>query len=1004
MKNLILLISSLLFSFSVVSQAGLNDSTFNTYDIGFGKGDGFNYHVESVAIQSDGKTIAVGGFTTFDKKNANHIIRLNIDGSRDTSFHIGTGFDLPLFSVVIQDDDKIIVAGDFSYYNGIEIRRIVRLNSDGTLDTSFDPLNSADKSINKLSLQPDGKIIIGGKFTTFNYSNRNCIARLNSDGSLDQTFDPGTGFDTEVKDIQVQNDGKIIVGGFFTMYNGSLRNMLVRLNEDGTLDNSFNIGTGFNYRVNSIAVQNNGKIIIGGNFTSYNGVAKNKIVRLLIDGTVDATFNTGSGLDFELETILIQSDNKILIGGAFSIYNGIQTNRISRLNLNGTLDSSFANTSNIGGEVFCLAIQNNGQIISAGSFTYVESAINNYFARFNADGSVDMSVNLGSGFDAKVWDIALQSTGKIIVVGEFTFFNGVLTRRIARLNADGTLDSTFVTGIGFGFTTTSVTIQDDDKIIVGSFRTSYNGLPENAIIRLNANGTHDSTFNTGTGFNNAVHSIIVQNNGKIIVQGSINIYNGNPVGNIVRLNSDGSLDTSFDIDIGPGGPINSIALQSDEKIIIGGYFSTFNGNPAKNIARLNTNGSFDNSFLIGAGFNDDVYAIAIQNDDKIIVTGTFTSYDYDFGMKTVRLNKNGILDSTFNTGGGILGIAEALVIQSDGKIIAGGNFNSYNGTPRNKIVRINRDGSLDSSFDPGQGIGSSVTPKIRALAIQSDDNILVGGEFSFYDTLGRNRITRLLPGCMPTESTDVQESCYSYIWIDGITYFSNNDSATYVTQNIEGCDSIITLNLVIHDSVTGVDNQIASQPFTWIDGITYTADNDSATFILQNVNGCDSVVTLNLIFQLNTSLNVVGNTISAVNADATYQWIDCSNNNLIPNETAQSFTATIDGDYAVILNSTTVSCIDTSVCINIDNLGIDAEYKNKNTLIYPNPNNGNFNVESNRSASIIVFNSIGNQVTSKNISSGKTQFKLDYLDNGIYYIISTDVNGVSESQIISVYR
>lgn len=866
MKKFLLLLTFVALSSSSFTQAALNDSTFNPSDIGYGNGDGFSYDVHSVAIQSDGKMIVGGEFTTYNKSSANRIIRLNTDGTRDTSFHIGSGLNYPVYSIAIQSDGKIIVAGDFTEYNGSPIKKIARLNSDGSLDSSFDPIAGSTYAIYDVAIQNDGKIVIGGKFNTFNWYNRSKIARLNSDGSLDLSFDPGTGFNSDVNEVAIQNDGKILVGGNFTSFDGAPLNKFARLNSDGTIDAAFNIGTGFNNNVESLAIQSDGKILVGGNFSQYNGTSTNKITRLNADGTFDISFDTGTGCNFEVYSITIQSDDKIIIGGAFTEYNSITSDRIARLNTNGTLDSSFDIGNGFFGKVYSLAIQNDGKIIAGGTFTQFSNSITNYFVRLNTNGSMDITLNPGSGLDDKVWGIAVQNDGKIIVVGDFTFFNASNSKRIVRLNPDGTIDNTFNAGTGFQSGAFAVSIQNDGKILVGGVLKSYNGTPVNGIARLNTDGTLDNTFNTGSGFEHAVYSINIQSDEKIIVQGQLISYNGATVKQIVRLNTDGTLDTSFNVGGGVSHGINSLALQSNDKIVIGGNFEYFDGTPVNRIARLNTDGTLDNTFSIGAGFNDDVNSVAIQNNDKIIAAGLFTMYDGTYMHKIARLNQNGTIDSTFNSGLGFSSRTNMLVLQDDGKIVAGGHFTSYDGTPRSKIARLNTDGSLDSAFDPGSGFTNNISSHVRALAIQNDHKILVGGEFISYDTIGRNRIARLLPGCINTSSVDIQTACNSFTWIDGNTYISSNNVATHTLTNVAGCDSIISLDLTINYSNSDADTQIACDSFTWIDGNTYMSSNNTATHTLTNVAGCDSVVTLNLTINNSDS---IADTVSTCSS---YTW------------------------------------------------------------------------------------------------------------------------------------
>jgi len=356
-----------------------------------------------------------------------------IDGSIDNTFEIGTGFSAGTRSIKIQTDGKVLVVGDFTSYNSITRNRIVRLNTDGSLDNTFSIGTGLNNFVTSIEIQSDGKIIVVGEFITYNSNARNRIVRLNTDGSLDNTFSIGTGFNNIVQSTKIQTDGKLIAGGAFTNYNGTGRNGIVRLNTDGSIDNTFNIGTGFDNNVLSIEIQTDGKIIAGGFFTNYNGTGRNNLVRINTDGTVDTSFTIGTGFNSGTYSIKIQPDGKVLVGGLFTDYNGNARNRMVRLNTNGSIDNTF---------------------------------------------------NIGTGFNGIINSLILQTDGKVLVVGDFTSYNSITRNRIVRLNTDGSLDNTFSIGTGLNNFTRPIEIQTDGKIIVGGSFTSYNGTGRNRIVRL----------------------------------------------------------------------------------------------------------------------------------------------------------------------------------------------------------------------------------------------------------------------------------------------------------------------------------------------------------------------------------------------------------------------------------------------------------------------------------------------------------------------------------------
>jgi uncharacterized delta-60 repeat protein len=736
-KNFILLCFILLVT-RALSQPGSNDPTFNPTDRGFGSGDGANSTIYTTSIQSDGKIVITGSFTSYNGTTRSGIARLNTDGSLDAGFNPGTGANSYIKTIAIQSDGKIVIGGEFTSYTGTARNHIARLNTDGSLDASFNSGTGANSDIYITAIQSDGKIIIGGNFTSYNGTARNSIARLDTDGSLDASFNPGTGANSYIKTIAIQVDEKIIIGGNFTSYNETANSFIARVNTNGTLDAGFNPGIGANRYIETTAIQSDGKIIIGGGFTSYNGTARNRIARLNADGTLDAGFNPGTGANATIYTTTIQRDGKIIIGGGFTSYNETASPFIARLNTNGTLDAGFNPGIGANSSVYTTSLQRDGKIIIGGQFTSYNGTAGNYIARLNTNGSLDAGFNPGTGANSSIYTTLIQSDGKIIIGGEFTSYNGTARNRIARLNTDGTLDAGFNPGTAANYVIRTTAIQSDGKIIIGGWFTSYDGTARNRIARLNTDGTLDAGFNPGTGANSFIQTTAIQSDGKIIIGGYFDSYNGTARNRIARLNTDGSLDAGFNPGTGANSYIFTTAIQSDGKIIIGGTFTSYNGTVRNRIARLNADGSLDAGFNPPIGTNYGIQTTAIQSDGKIIIGGGFP-----FGTVTnpiARLNTDGSLDAGFNPGSKAGDGIYTTAIQSDGKIIVGGWFTSFNGTPRNNIARLNTDGTLDAGFNPGTGAND----EIRTTAIQSDGKIVIGGDFTSYNGTGRNRVARVI--------------------------------------------------------------------------------------------------------------------------------------------------------------------------------------------------------------------------------------------------------------------
>lgn len=295
--------------------------------------------------------------------------------AKDPSFdtRIPVGFNNTVYTQSLLTNGSIILGGAFTTYQGSIANRIIRLNSDGSIDTSFNIGTGFSSNVRALALQSDAKIIVGGQFNTYQGIGVNYIIRLNSDGGIDTSFSIGTGFFSIVHTLDVQSDGKIVVGGAFTNYQGVGANYIVRLNSDGSRDTSFNLGTGFNNTINVISIRNDGKIIVSGFFISYQDNASNRIMRLNTDGSIDTNFNIGSGLDGAVRVLSAQSDGKIIVGGEFRIYQGTSANRIVRLNNNGNRDNSFNIGTGVNNNiVYALTVQVDGKIIVGGSFFLIK--------------------------------------------------------------------------------------------------------------------------------------------------------------------------------------------------------------------------------------------------------------------------------------------------------------------------------------------------------------------------------------------------------------------------------------------------------------------------------------------------------------------------------------------------------------------------------------------------------------------------------------------------------
>lgn len=1041
----------------LLAQPGVCDPGFNVSDdCTYGSGESFDAPVHATVLQPDGKLIAGGDFTVYNGVGRNRIARLHHDGTLDQNFNPGAGFSgiftsynpTTVNALALQADGKIIAGGNFLTYNGNSSRGIVRLNADGTTDKSFNVGTGLNAPAYTIVLQPDGKILVGGNFTLYNGVSLSRVMRLNTDGSVDTSFKPGTGFNNYVRRIAVLSNGKILAGGFFSSYNGNTAGRIARLKSDGSFDASFSTGSGFQNEVNTLLPLSNGKVLAFGHFLSYRGTLMQRIVRIDSNGNIDNTFTPGTGFDAAVYAAALQSDGKIVVAGAFTKFNNKTYNRICRLHANGTIDTGFkTDITYVAGEIiYSTLVQPDGKIISAGNITHI-NLMNGlaYIGRLNADGSYDTGYNHGTGFQvSEVADFAIQSDQKIIAAGTFYSYNGTVMPGTARLNANGELDTTFRSSIKTSSAVHSVSLQPDGKILVGGgFLLKDAAVPKN-IARLNSDGSVDTGFRVGTGTNSPVYTTALQSDGKVLLGGNFTLFNGNAINRIVRLNTDGTIDTGFKSGSGFNDIVYKIIVQPDGKLLVCGRFTQYNNIAGSCIVRLESDGKMDTTFKTGTGFGNPfpstgivlAYSMTLQNDGKILAVGNFTKYNGSTGNGIVRILSDGRIDSGFQTGTGFDTYPYRLIVQSDGKIIVSGRFTTFRNISGKGIVRIWPDGKTDTSFNPGTAFDRYT----RALAFHDGEKILVGGDFTSYSGTCRTRIARLFNcetlsreirsncgpyswrdgktysastnkpfiefpnsnhnGCdsfvllnltvnNPGFSDQSVTACGSYKWINGVTYTSSNDTATYTYTGgaYNGCDSTVKLNLTINQPDTGYDPVIACKKYKWIDGITYASSNNTASFTFPGgaYNGCDSIVILNLgIIKVTTTVSKNLTVLTSNEFNAVYQWLDCDKGyRPIAGATNRTFEPDSSGHYAVSV--TKDGCTDTSACIEVvvENSAIWTTEK-CSVRIYPSPANGKLYIDPGVNCSLKKVNIVD--------QLGRVQRMLDTESHGL---LSIDMEGLS---------
>jgi len=722
----VILAASLLLQLSILclrSHAAAGD-----VDLSFDPGSGVNGFVWAVVAQPDGKLLIGGQFTTVRGLSRTNVARLNADGSGDATFDPGANYD-SVNCLALQADGKVLVGGSFIGYaidefgNGYEFQDwgVTRLNANGSRDGTFTPA-SVPFGILAVASQPDGKVLMGGNFVSINGTNRSGIARLEANGNLDSSFDPGTGifgYPGGVHAITVQPDGKVLIGGGFTAFNGTQRGGLARLHANGSLDDTFDPGTGFSSPNSvytfSIALQPDGKMLVGGTFTGFNGTNRNGIARLNANGSLDLSFNPGAGVadapssyyGVGVKSVVMQPDGKVLIGGDFNTVNGANRIGIARLNVNGGLDPGFnPGTFVLGGYGTSVALQSDGKVFIAA----------NRIRRLNTDGSADGGFDPGLGVNMSP-SLALQSDGKLLLGGDGdqrALICGTNRHGSARLNANGSVDNAFSPGgfapnigdLGFAYDErqiTAMTAQPDGRVLVAALHYIYFSCDDLgcltgyrfSITRHHADGSRDLNFEpTVQEFSypnmEFVNALGTQSDGKILVGGRFASIKGANRSGLARLNAGGSLDGSFIGEVPFPHTISVVVAQPNGKILI---VSTDGGNHG-GLSRFNADGSPDLGFNTGtiSGDNPGPYptirSVLLQPDGRVLIGGSFTNVNGTTRNGIARLNADGGLDSGFNPGTGANAEVVFIALQPDGKVLLSGRFTTVNGVVRPSVARL----------------------------------------------------------------------------------------------------------------------------------------------------------------------------------------------------------------------------------------------------------------------------------------------------------------------------
>lgn len=668
--------------------------------------------VFSIARQGDGKLIIVG---SFQAGATNGIARLNPNGSLDGGFTPGSGADATVRAVALRSDGRVIVAGDFSTIAGQPRSRIALLNTDGTLHANFGPALNIAGVIRAVIVLPNDRVLISGNFSSVNGVSRKNIARLLSDGSLDASFNPGSGTDSWVSAMAVAANGKILIGGSFTTYDSVRRRRIARIEENGGLDPTFDPGAGANIAVSAIVGLPDGKILVGGGFDHVDIIGPPRLARFYANGMVDPFFSRGLGSTMWVEALAIQSDGRILAGGSPSPFNP-GDRRLVQVEGGDPPDSApsiipppTTTTRPEGSDVRLTVFANASP---QPTYRWFRDGMEIPGATRETLELRNVRVADGGSYSVTVTN-ALGTASKLITVLVVTQLPPV----------PGGHDTGFYAGKG-AFGIRDIASQADGKILIGGTFLEVDNVLSPGVARLHANGAFDDSFRASA--EGIVQSVLPLPGGKTLIAGSFS-GPGGMTSLAAQLNADGSYDPIFQTVEGSGMVFSMLRLP-DQGTLIGGAFSIGGATPREALAKVEPNGAITPGFLVPIEGDKDVRAIASTPSGQVLIAGSFTAIAGVPRRNIARISPAGMLDLGFSAGLGPNGLVEHMLVQADGKIVIAGRFTRVNGIDRLRLARLNVDGSVDLTFDAG---GITAEDLITGLALQADGRLIVSTETSY---------------------------------------------------------------------------------------------------------------------------------------------------------------------------------------------------------------------------------------------------------------------------------
>ena len=796
-----------------------------------------------------------------------------------------------------------------------------------TQDVAIAPIKfGTNYPVNAVFPLTNGDVVLGGGFTTINPDPAADIIAVNTTTAVrDTSCNFTNGFDAQVNAIASMPDGSFVVGGQFSQYHGTTANRIARVDCSGALVSSFATGTGFpTGSVNALVVSGT-DIYVGGNFTSYNGTNAKNLVKLNTTGNLVSTFTAyqGTGLNGVVQAVALVGSN-VYAGGLFTAYNGTTATRIAAFDSTGVLVSSFSTGTGFNNTVYSLAPSDNGIYVGGSFSTYNGSSATN-FTKLDTTGAIiaGFSGTLMNTNDVMALVVTGTTAGNDEMVyagGKFTSYKGTAAGSIAKINQSGVMQQSFGGSVGVAGgspnAVNALAVSGNNLYAAGNF-TQYKSTASDSLVKINhTTGTKDATFAVGTGFGNigggtgVLANALALSGNHLVVGGYFSGYQGTSANNITKFSSSGSVVSAFATGTGLAGytPDNVYSLTSNgTNIYLAGYFQTYKGTSITSPIALDaTTASVAAGFSVSTGFTGGAANRLLANGTDLYVGGGFTAYRSTTSNYIAKLDAStGLAAAGFAIGTGFSASTMAMALDSTNSILyVGGSFLSYQGTTTNRIAAISSaDGHLINAF--GTGFDNAV----QALALNSAGTTLyAGGQFASYK--GTTSINRI--AAIDTSNGNLVSSFTSGVGTSG---FGNNvtglalDSANGVLYAIGAFTTYkgSTMNRITAISTT---NGAVVSSFASGTGLSQTNPNaismlGTELYVASGSNPSFNGLPNPNMVRIDTTANNSGTWLLSLANDAADGQIsaaDASNNLAV---ISHSYTGYDSANYAVVSASTT---------------------------------------------------------------------------------------------------